>query len=555
MDTRLISNGMIVDGSGKPPYKGHVLLEGDRIKAVAKAGSTEGAALLKTAVAVETRADNLAVAPGFIDCHSHFDWVLPLPDHEDFLYPMIEQGITTVVTGNCGFSPAPVPGKRGQFPAEYFDMLLEKPFAQDWENMDEFLQHLEQGNGMLFNMAQQVGHGTVQLAVEPDETRSPDSQQMSQMIALINDSFDSGAIGLSYGLMYPPGIFSPRSDLVAMARAAANRDRVLTVHTRSLSRYSGHYPIIPFLGRPHNLKALDEILSIALEAGVKLQISHFIFVGRKSWSTAKRAFEMIEDAAAKGLQVMWDVYPHFCGNSYLNVFLPTWFQKNLDRNMNNPAAVRRLKLEIRLARFLLGFDMADIWVMDAAYDAGMKFNGMNLVEIAAQEKLDPVDAILKLIRKSDSRALQLTYGYTGDDSHESLMATILAHPRCLFETDTILKSRGFANPASYGAFPRILGHYVRERGVLDLSEAVSKMSAKTARWMGIEERGEIRPGFFADLALFDPDTVADNTTTRDTARRPSGIDMVFINGDLVVENGIYKDNLKSGRVLRCSCEG
>ncbi len=552
MSTRLISNALIIDGSGDPPFKGHVLMDGDRIKAVAAAATAEGAALLKTAVAVETRADHLAVAPGFIDCHSHFDWVLPLPDHQKFLYPMVEQGITTVITGNCGFSPAPVSGKRGQRTPEYFDLLLERPFPLDWESMDDFLAHLDTEKGLLFNMAQQVGHGTVQLAVEPDETRSPDSQQMARMVSMINESFDSGAAGLSFGLMYPPGLFSPRSDLVAMARATAEHDRVLTVHTRALSRYSGAYPIIPFVGRPHNLKALDEMLSIGLETGVKLQISHFIFVGRKSWSTAGRALEMIEAAAAKGLEIMWDVYPHFCGNSYLNVFLPAWFQKNLDQNMQSPAAVRRLKFEIRLARFLLGFDMADIWIMDAGYNAGTRFNGMNLVEIARQEKIDPVDAILKIIRESDNCALQLTYGYTGDDGHENLMETLMAHPRCLFETDTILKSRGFANPASYGAFPRILGRYARDRGALDLGGAVSKMSGKTARWMGLQERGEIQPGFFADLVLFDPDTIADNTTVSDTARRPSGIDKVFINGDLVVENGIYKDNLKSGRVLRCS---
>ena len=158
------------------------------------------------------------------------------------------------------------------------------------------------------------------------------------------------------------------------------------------------------------MRALDEILSIGLETGVRLLISHFIFAGRKSWPTAQKAVRIVERAREKGLEVMWDIYPHFCGNSYLAVFLPAWFVRNLEYNLENHSAIRKLKFELGMAKFLVGFDMSDIQIMDAGYPAGEKYNRLNLVEIARQEGIDPVEAMVKIIKESHGKALQLTYG-------------------------------------------------------------------------------------------------------------------------------------------------
>ena len=550
MTTTLITDAMVVDGTGAAPFTGHVRLDGDRIAAVAPAAAPEGQALATAGAAAIIDGRNLALAPGFIDCHSHFDWTLPLADHETFLYPMAEQGVTTVVAGNCWFSPAPATRAVQPMLQQYSEMLLDRPFDYRWEDMGEFFDTLSTSEGLLFNLVEMAGHGTIQLSVTGSPTARTDAKALSQMVDMAHTAFDQGAAGLSLGLMYPPGIFSTRQELVTMARAAAERGRLLTVHKRALSRYSGAYPIIPFFGRPHNLRALEEALAIGLETGVKLQISHFIFVGRASWPTAPQALEMIEAAVAQGLQVMWDIYPHFGGNSYLNVFLPAWFIENLDENLVNPKAVRRLRFELALAKRLLGFDLSDIWIMDAAYTAGEAYNGRCLTEIAARENTDPVAMMLKIVKESDSKALQLTYGYSGNDNHESLMETLMADGRCLFETDTILKSRGFANPASYGAFPRILGRFARDKGVMPLETAIHRMTGATARWMDIQDRGEIRPGAFADLVLFDPATIADTTSQANTASRPVGIHKVFCNGALVVDDGRYLAGAKTGRVLK-----
>lgn len=550
MTATLITDALIVDGTGAAPYTGHVLVNGDRIAATAPAEAAEGRELFEKGADVRIDGRRLALSPGFIDCHSHFDWVLPLEDHETFLFPMAEQGVTTVVAGNCGFSPAPVPRAVQPLIQQYSEMLLERPLDYRWETVGEFLDTLASADGLLFNLVEMVGHGTIQISATGSRTARPGADARQQMARVTEASFDQGAAGLSLGLMYPPGIFSTREELADIVGIAARRERMLTVHKRALSRYSGSYPIIPFIGRPHNLKALEEVLAIGLETGVRLQISHFIFVGRASWPTAPKALEMIEAAAAKGLDVKWDIYPHTCGNSYLDVFLSPWFIENLAENLDSPKAIRRLRFELALAKRLLGFDMSDVWIMDAAYPAGEAYNGRCLTEIAAAENTDPVAMMLRIVKESDSKALQLTYGYSGDDDNEALLETLVAHPRSLFQTDTILKSRGFANPASYGAFPRILGRFVRDRGALPLEAAVHRMTGATANWMGIADRGEIRPGAFADLVLFDPDTIADTTTRQNTASRPRGIHKVFCNGTLVVDQGRYRSGTKPGRVLR-----
>ena len=549
MSTLLITNGLIIDGTGKEPFQGHVLVNADKIAAVIRSESLEAGTLLTQGADQLIDAGGLAVSPGFIDAHSHFDWIAPLSEHAEILCPVIEQGITTVITGNCGFSPAPILAGDSQLLNTFAQFCLERPLDCTWRGMEEFLDTLSAG-GLLLNHVQLTGHGTAHLSVCRDINRLPSGTEMDSMLAMLRESLEEGSFGISLGLMYPPGMFYSQSELARVVSVAAKEDRILTVHKRALSRYSGTYPNIPFLGRPHNLRALEEMLNIGLETGVKLQISHLIFVGRQSWPTAPKAIEMIEQAAARGLQVRWDIYPHFCGNSYLNVFLPPWFMADIEHNLNNPKAIRRVKLELKMAQYLLGFNLADIQIMQAGFSEGEQFNGLDLVEIGLRLSMSPSDALLHLVKKSGGKALQLTYGYSGDEDHEDLIGSMMSHPLCLFMTDTILKSTGFANPASYGAFPLILGHFARDKRVLQLSDAVAKMSGFTARWFGIKQRGEIIPDYYADLAIWNPAAIADTTTRAHTSSRPAGMEYVFINGKQVVKHGAYLKDSKNGRVLR-----
>ncbi len=549
MGKTVIKNGLIVDGTGDEAYPGHLMLENDRISALAPLHSAGADELLKQPVDHEIDASGKAVTPGFIDCHSHFDWMFPLPRHQDFLYPMIEQGITTVVTGNCGFSPFPVNGESKHLLQSHAEFLLDEPLEFAWTDFKGYRDFLNSSPGLLFNFAQLAGHGAIQIASEKSLTSQPGPESLKRMIRMTEEAFEQGAFGLSLGLMYPPGIFSRAGDLEKLAKVTEKYDRVMTVHNRALSKYSGAYPIIPFFDRSHSLKAMDEVLRIALNTGVKTQISHLMFAGRKSWPLVDRTIALIEKAGKKGARVKWDLYPHFCGNSYLVVFLPPWFVENLEANLENPGAIRRLKMELNLAKFLLGFKLSDIQIMEAHYPEGEKYNGLNIQEIADMEGIDPVDAMLMIVKESRGKALQLTWGYSGDEDNERYLEKMLGHPLSLFETDTILLSRGFPNPCSYGAFPRVLGHYVRDRKVLSLTEAVSKMTGLTADWFGIKERGVLKPGNFADIVIFDPETIADTTTRKQTNLSPTGIHSVFINGEPVVEKGRYMKDKKQGRAL------
>jgi len=550
MSDLLIKNGIIIDGTGSEPFAGHVCIKKDKIDTVERADTPEGDQLLQKGASEVFDAKGLAVTPGFIDCHTHFDWVFPLAHHPDFLFPMIEQGVTTVVSGNCGFSPVPVTQETTGMINEYARFLMEEPLAFEWEEMRGFLDYLRKSGGLLFNNAQLVGHGATQIVATKSYNAQPDEDQVKQMEAMINDALEQGAFGLSYGLMYPPEIFSTQKELAQMARLTSKKGRILTVHIKALSKYSGSYPLIPFIGRPHNLKALDEILTLAQDTGVKLQISHFLFAGTKSWAQGDKAIRMIEKAKDRGVKVMWDIYPHFCGNSYLTIFLPSWFIQDLDKNMSDQKALKKLRFELKLAKFFVGFEFANIQIMKANYPEGEKYNGMNLVEIGKREGLDPIDTMLKMVKESEGQTLQLTYGYSGDDDHEELIEKLMAHELCLFETDTLLLSKGFPNPASYGAFPRILGHFVRDKKALSLTDAIHRMTGKTAKWYGIKDRGEIKSGNFADVVLFNPDTIADNTTIKQTNQKPAGIEKVIVNGEMVVMDGCYLKGKKAGRVLK-----
>ena len=545
MPDLLIAHANIVDGTGKGAFPGHVLVSDSRIEAViprSHAGTLPRA---------QQRLDagGLTLAPGFIDCHSHFDWTLPLPHHDQTLFPMVEQGVTTLVTGNCGFSPAPVNAKTRTALKEFSQFVMEDELDFDWQEMGEFLDRLNQGPGLMFNTAQLVGHGPLHLMAVGDLNRRPDPAQLNTLTSLARQALDQGALGISLGLMYPPGMFSDREELLALARVATEADKILAVHIKAFSRYSTGYPNIPFLGRPHNLKALEEILDIALETGVKLQISHFIFVGRSSWNTVDRAVELVEEARDKGARVRWDIYPHHCGNTYLSVFIPEWFMADLERHINNTWSLKRVKLELGLTAKLLGFDYRDIQIMDAHYPGGESLNGLRITDIARQRDCHPMDVILDIIRRSHGQALQLTHGYNGTEEQDEILAKLVPHEFTLFETDTVLKRRGFANPASYGAFPRILGQFVRDKKWLKLEEAVARMTGQTAQWFNIPHRGVLEPGAHADLVLFNAKTIADTTRPDKSDCRPTGIHRVFVNGQCTVADGIYQPDQKFGRAL------
>ena len=539
----LILNGSIIDGRGTPAFTGHVIIENDLISAILKVNGKPPQA------GRVIDASGRAVAPGFIDMHSHSDWLLPSPKHPELMKSLIEQGITTVVGGNCGFSPAPLTaGSIKLLEESPLQSIIEFPLDYTWRSMRGFLDHVERTNPVV-NMAEVVGHSTVRFA-SSNVLRGPmPPDELNTCLDSLRQSFDEGACGVSFGLGYEPGMYSPLEEIAAFSSIAAEAGKPVTVHLKALSRISPTYPATYL--KPHNLRALKEMLDIARATGCKLQLSHFIFVGRKSWSTAARGIEMVDEARRDGVDVMIDAFPYTCGNTTINVVLPYWFLAMGDDGYRNFWARLRLRAELETGFRLVGFMYHDFQVMDAAVEGWEDLNGLRITEIAKKWGKSPFDTLLILSEKSGGETLMLFHTYSGEPGHEAVIESVLAHEACLFEADVILRETGYPNPAGLGTFPRVLGLYARDKKLFELTEAIARMTSRSAERFGIKDRGVLAPGRAADIVIFDPERINDSPPADpEPAKKPDGIEQVFLNGTQVVEEGTYIDGTAAGRVLR-----
>jgi len=542
LTTTLLRDGQIVDGTGSVAFKGHVLIDGDRIEAVIAEG--QGVPTPDTVI----DAEGCVISPGFIDMHSHSDWLMWDEDHPALLRCLLEQGVTTVVGGNCGFSPAPIRAETMNMARSHSALLADKPIDFAWNAMSEFLDHVEK-TGPVLNLAQLVGHASARYAASDTLRGGLKGDEQKRCQDEVRRAFDEGACGLSFGLGYDPGMYSPLEEIQAFCEVAKESDRPVTVHIKALSRISPCYPA-SYL-KPHNLRALGEILDIARKTGIRLQLSHFIFVGRRTWPTADACLTMVDEARSDGVDVMIDAFPYTCGNTTVNVVLPYWFLATVPDGYKNRWARVRLRAEIEIAFRLLGFSYKDYQMMDAAVIGWEDLNGLTVEQIGRKWNTSSFSALLKLCEESRGTALVLIHGYSGGPGNEGPLESVLTHEACLFETDAVVHSTGYPNPAAVGTFPKILGSFVRDRGLLSLEDAVNRMTLASADRFGLEGRGALLPGKAADVVVFDPQAVSDTPPIGvQPAGRPKGIVHVFTNGTHVVKDGSYVPGARAGRVLR-----
>jgi N-acyl-D-amino-acid deacylase len=537
---RVITNGTVIDGTGRPRFRADLGLRDGQIAAVARGESLSGAQTID--------AQGLIVAPGFVDVHSHADWILPLPDHGEILAPLVRQGITTLVTGQCGFSPAPVTEESIPLVEAFSEGLRDDALAYRWRSTAEFLEALE-GDGLLLNAAFLVGHGTLRYAAMGGSSRAPTAAETGVMADLARVALSEGALGLSAGLAYAPGVFARNDELLPLLQTTADGGGVFTVHGRAYTWVSPFYkPMI--IGTAHNVRSVRELLDLAQQSGVRLQLSHQIFVGRRTWRTHRRVLREIEQAVDTGLDVAFDAFPFTFGNTIINVVFPAWFLDGFAKNIDDARALRRVKREIDLLRWTLGLDYGDITLLWARVPELAELEGLNFAQIARRLALPPFEAYCHVARASQGRARVLLGTYSGDSGSEEPLRAVLAHPLCAFMTDTILTRRGWHNPASFGTFPRILGRYSRDLGLFPLEEAVRRMTAYPAERMGLRGVGQIAEGFQADLVLFDAEKVADHATLAQPDAAPVGIRAVLIAGEVVAQDGQVIPGIRRGRLLR-----
>jgi len=542
MTSTLFRNGSIIDGTGKPAFAGSLLVEDDRIKDVIK----NGAGLPQADKVLD--AEGLVIAPGFIDMHSHADWVLPWQDHPQVLKCLVEQGITTVVGGNCGISPAPMTAAAVARTEILATMVKAGPFEYSWQSMDDYLSHIDR-SGAIVNLAELVGHAPMRYINSSVERGDMPAAELDASLAGTRRALDEGACGFSFGLGYDPGMYSSMEELAAFCQVAAEADKPVTIHMKALSKLSPCYPLTSLSA--HNVRALKEAISLAATTGARLQLSHFIFVGRNSWSTANECLRLVEEARARGLDIMIDAFPFTSGNTTILAPIPFWFLAKIPEAYRNPLLRARLKLELALGFKLVGFGYADFQVMDVAIAGYENLNGLRIPEIARQWNCSPFQAMLRLAEESSGATLMLFHTYSGEPRNEGALEKVLTRDYCLFETDTLIKASGFPNPAGVGTFPRILGTYVRDKKLFSLENAIHRMTGASAERFGIKDTGTLEKGKAADIACFDADTVGygyDDPSR--PAERPEGIAHVFLNGQQVVKQGAYVGDIKAGRVIR-----
>ena len=519
----LIYNCRIVDGSGAPWYRGNVAVKDGRI---VKIGTCS---MVKDSEAVETvDGGDLYLAPGFIDIHSHSDITL-------MKYPQAEsrilQGITTEIGGNCGMSAAPVSEdeKRKKELEAYIGEM-----DYDWHTVGEFLKKVQQCRPSV-NFGTEVGHGTIRIAVMGFENRKSDDTEMDEMKDILRNALEDGAFAMSSGLIYPPGCYSDTDELAELSEELPAYGAFYATHMRE----EGEKVI----------DSVKEAIQICRRSGAPLNISHHKVISKDGFrKSCKVTTSLIEEARESGLDVTADQYPYCASSTTMDSNIPEWaFEGGMEAllaRLKDPGIRAKLREESNASH---EGRWSDIYVGYVKSKDNQWTVGKSIEEIAEIKKTDPADACFDLVLEERGRVDEINFGMCEDD-----VEYIMKKPYVMIGSDGKAVSfdyPGRPHPRFFGAFPRVISHYCRDRGLFTLEETVNKMTAMPAARLGIGDRGMIKEGMWADLVLFDFEGLCDNPDFEDPKQPCGGIKRVYVNGVLTSKDGIHT-GARAGRVLR-----
>jgi N-acyl-D-amino-acid deacylase len=523
----VLRGGLLIDGSGGQPVVGDVAVAGDRIAAIGHLPHPPppGAAVLDC--------QGLAVAPGFIDAHTHSDLtLLAAPEATTHLM----QGVTTDICGNCGWSAFPARGERVAAVAEEAAAC---GLAVGWSDLPGFLRRIAQRPAAI-NRGLLVGHGMVRGSVMGCEDRPATAAELADMRAEVQLAMELGCLGMSSGLIYPPGIFARTEELVELARVVAQFGGIYTSHVRSEGRELE--------------AAVEEFLAVGRGAGVRLQISHLKVAGQDNWPKIDWLLDRLQRARTdEGLALTADRYPYLASETGLDAILPGWAyeggrEKELAR-LEDPATRARLAAEID-ARMTSLASWAGVIVGTVQEPSLRDLQGRSLAEIAAARACPPIEVLFDLLLADRARTAAMYHGMSEDH-----LARILSMPWAMIGSDSSSRgtsgptAAGWPHPRGAGTFPRILARYVRQEKLLTLGEAVRRMTSLPAATFALQDRGVLRPGAFADIIVFDPDRFADQSDYQHPQSLPTGLTHVLINGRPAVRDG-QQTAERPGRVLK-----
>ncbi len=524
----LIRGALVIDGSNSEPFRGDVAIENGTITDVSPSIKGGGKTVIE--------ADGLIVAPGFIDIHSHTDLTI-------FRHPLAEskamQGVTTEVIGNCGIGAFPIDHDQRGILIDYLKMhgFHLPPSGLSWNDFTQYADQLDH-IGLGLNLAPLVAHGALRIATLGAEDRIPSNQELLSMKRLLAYSLEQGAWGLSTGLIYPPGSFAKTEELVELAKTAADYGALYTSHIR------GEGATL--------MEALDEAIRIGEKGGVRVEVSHLKAMGKDNWGRGKEALLKLEEARENGVDIAADQYPYEATSTALAALVPQWAQaggpSELLRRLASPEMTGRLRTEI-LGEMNARGGPSRIVIAEIGSARNIELSGKNISQIAQLWNCSPEMAVMRLL-KEEKAAVEAIYFSLSDED----VAAILSSDQVAVGSDGMgmnakEDSGKSTHPRSYGTFPRVLGVYTREKGYLSMAKAIHKMTGLVAGRIGLKNRGLIKPGFIADLVLFDPLAIQDRSTFDHPHQYATGVIYVWVNGCPIVREGIITGNTP-GRVLR-----
>ena len=523
----------IIDGTGTPWYLGDVGVLDGRIAAVGKV-SKENA---RSVVDVGGR----FLAPGFIDIHTHSDFVV---FRDPVMLSKLAQGVTTQAAGQCGLSAAPVNEKYISLLESYSGFTMGgAKISWNWRTFGEWMKETEK-LPLALNLAPCLGHGTLRVAVMGFEDRKATDTEIERMKNHVKEAMNAGAFALTSGLIYPPGVYTPREELWELAAVLKETGGIYMTHMRAES--SGL------------LESVAETVELGRRAGIPVHISHHKALGRDNWGLVDRSLKMMDEARAEGIDVTADQYPYnYCSTS-LRACLPPWAQAGgveaIRGRLADPQLRKKIAEEIEDS---LSLSKPCGWESMMRHAGGaegtlvvycpdtQQWEGKTLQEIAAAMKIPPIEALFEIISANNGNDLAC-YAAIGDDD----IKTVLAHPATMVGSDSVPAAEGSkAHPRSFGANPRVIAKYVREEKTLSLEKAVHKMTGMPSARLGLQSKGIIRVGMDADIIVFAPENIRDEATYEDPTLLASGIDYVYVGGSKTMEGGVYAGTA-AGKVLK-----
>jgi N-acyl-D-amino-acid deacylase len=574
----IFENGTIIDGSGGAPYRADVGLQGSTLRAIGDLKDAEAGKRLDI--------QGKTVCPGFIDVHSHADLAFFRDDHDQVLAPLVKQGITTFVGGNCGMALAPVTEENRDGIKTYLEVFTQMDFDNDirWDTMGSYMEHMDE-KGMLLNTAQLVPHGVIRISASGMNDRPANAEEIDFMARLLDESMEAGAFGLSTGLQYAPGLQSDTPELVAVAAPLSRHEGIFTSHLRSYTNTSLN-------------KAIDEVAEVARKNNIQGHISHIFSVpwtgpihnislkvikwlARHGETAVKLLPDALLDAEMNkilkqvavirqsGCRLTMDAMPTTAGFTHLLAFFPPWaltgskedvLKRAMDRvtrkemlndiQYGRPVWPHRGKNDwsLNLIR-QMGWDA--LTVMAVHSDKNKHLEGRRFTEIADEQKKHPFDVMCDLLIEEDGRVLAFESISDPDDPFtERYTYPALKDPKTMITTDTILLGMGKPSYLFHGCYPKFIGRYANQLKLLDLPAAIARCTSLPAEEFGIKHRGLVKEGYYADLLVMEAENFRTKADFNEPTHDPEGLDMVFINGQQVTDNNQMTCDKLPGMMLR-----